>query len=117
MVKPQRAVVALILTLTASAWAAPPSPSLIATPPQPKWTELTVQQKIVLAPLSDEWDSMEYYRQKKWLGIAVRFPSMTPQEQRRIQEQMQEWDKLSPEERQLAREKFKSATQLPADMR
>ena len=61
MVKPQLAIVALTLAiLAAPAGAASPSPSLIATPPQPKWTELSVQQKIVLAPLSDEWDSMEY---------------------------------------------------------
>ena len=65
MVKPQLAVAvaatALAFALTAApAWSASPSPSLIATPPQPKWTELSVQQRIVLAPLSDEWDSMEY---------------------------------------------------------
>ena len=120
MVKSQFAIAfaatALAFALTThSAWCATPSPSLIATPPQPKWTELTVQQRIVLAPLSDEWDSMEYYRQKKWLGIALRFHTLSPEEQRRIQEQMQEWDRLTPEERQLVREKFKSATQLPAD--
>ena len=122
MVKPQLAVAvaatALTFALTAApAWSASPSPLLIATPPQPKWTELSVQQRIVLAPLSDEWDSMEYYRQKKWLGIALRFHAMSPAEQRRIQEQMQEWDRLTPEERQLVREKFKSATQLSADQK
>lgn len=91
------------------------SPSLVVTPPQPTWSELTVQQKIVLAPLADDWDSLEYFRQKKWLGIVARFPGMTPEEQRRIQEQMQVWGKLTPEQRQLARENFKTATQLPAD--
>jgi len=96
-------------------WAESSSPSLIATPPQPKWSELTVQQKIVLAPLSDDWDSLEYYRQKKWLGIAARYPVMTPEEQRRIQVQMQAWGKLTPEQRQLARENFKTAKQLPVE--
>ena len=95
--------------------AATTSPSLIATTPQPKWSELTVQQKIVLAPLSDDWDSLEYYRQKKWLGIAAKFATMAPEEQRRIQGQMQEWGKLTPEQRQLARENFKTANQLPAE--
>jgi hypothetical protein len=74
---------------------------------------LTVQQKIVLAPISDDWDSLEYYRQKKWLSIVTRFPSMAPEEQRRIQGQMQEWDKLSAEQRQQARQNFKTASQLP----
>ncbi len=100
--------------LSTSGWTATSSPSLIATPPQPKWSELTVQQKIVLAPLSDDWDSLEYFRQKKWLTIVANFPKMSSDEQRRIQGQMQEWGKMTPEQRQLARENFKTANQLPA---
>jgi len=76
-----------------------------------------VQQKTVLAPLSDDWDSLEYHRQKKWLGIVSRFPEMTPQEQRRIQIQMQEWGKLTDEERQQARENYISAKQLPIEQK
>ena len=37
------------------------------------------------------------------------------EEQRRIQKQMQEWGKLTPEERQLARENFKAAKDLPIE--
>lgn len=92
-----------------------PGPSVIATPPQPQWSELTVEQKVILAPLSDDWDAMEYYRQKKWLGITRRFASLTPAEQRRIQEQMQAWGKLTPEQRNVARENFKTASKLPAE--
>jgi len=114
MVKTRLVGIAFCWVLATSGWAATSSPSLIATPPQPKWSELTVQQKIILAPLSDDWDSLEYYRQKKWLTIVARFPAMTPEEQRRIQEQMQEWGKLTPEDRQLARENFKTANQLPS---
>jgi hypothetical protein len=90
-------------------------PSAIVTPAQPQWTELTVEQKIVLAPLSDDWDALESNRQKKWLGIVRRFASMTPAEQRRIQTQMQEWGKLTPAQRALARENFITASQLPAE--
>ena len=74
-----------------------------------------MQQKIVLAPLSDDWDSLENYRQKKWLHIVTRFSSISPEEQRRIQGQMQEWDKLTSEERQLARENFKAANKLSTE--
>jgi hypothetical protein len=115
----QTRLVGLILCclLATTGWAATSSPSLIATPPQPKWSELTVQQKIVLAPLSDDWDSLVYYRQKKWLSIVARFPTMTPEEQHRVQGQMQKWGKLSSEQRQLAREKFKTANRLPVEKR
>ncbi|MEO8411598.1 MAG: DUF3106 domain-containing protein, partial [Propionivibrio sp.] len=77
------------------------------------WSELTVPQKIILAPLADDWDSLESYRQKKWLGIAARFLSMAPLEQRRIQGQMQAWGKMTPDERELARRNFLTTNQLP----
>ena len=115
MAKAHLAAVVLCTLLAAPGWAITPSPALVATPPQPQWSELTVQQKIVLAPLSDDWDSLEYFRQKKWLGIAARFPTMSSQEQRRIQAQMQEWGKLTQEQRELARENFKAASQLPIE--
>ena len=115
MVKTRRIGIILSFLLATSGWAETSSPSLVATPPQPIWSELTVQQKIILAPLSSDWDSLPFFRQKKWLGIATRFPTMTPEEQRRIQGQMQAWGKLTPEQRQLARENFKTAKQLPVE--
>ena len=115
MAKKRHAAVILSFFLTLTAWAATPSPSLVATTPQPMWSELSIQQKVILAPLSDDWDSLESYRQKKWLVIVGRFSAMTPDEQRRVQGQMQEWGKLSSEQRQLARENFKNVKQLPAE--
>ena len=114
MVKTRLAAIILSALLITPGWAETTSPSLVVTPPQPKWSELTVQQKIILAPLADDWDSLEYFRQKTWLDIVTRFATMTPEEQRRIQVQMQEWGKLTPAQRQLARENFKTANQLPA---
>lgn len=112
------ALVAIATMLLAhTGWAAPSNPALMVTPPQPTWQELTVPQKIVLAPLSDDWDAMEYYRQKKWLSIATRFPEMSPEEQRRIQAQMQTWSKLSPEERIAARELYRQTARMPSDQK
>ena len=115
MAKKHWVAIILISLLASSSWAATPVPSLMATPPQPAWSELSVPQKIILAPLSDDWDSLESYRQKKWLGIAERFASMSPLEQRRIQSQMQVWGKLTPEQRELARKNFLTAKQLPEE--
>ena len=115
MVKTRFVGIIFCCFMATTGWAETSSPSLIITSPQPKWSDLEVPQRIVLAPLSDDWDSLEYYRQKKWINIAARFPSMTPSEQRRIQGQMQEWGKLSQEQRELARENFKTASQLPAE--
>ena len=97
MAKALLAVIVLCGTLATPIWAAMTRPTLVATPPQPQWSELTVKQKIVLAPLSDDWDSLEYFRQKMWLGIATRLQNMMTQEQRRIQIQMQAWGKFTQE--------------------
>ena len=117
MAKTRFAAIVFGCLLLTSVCAEIASPSLVVTPPQPKWSELTVRQKIVLAPLADDWDSLEYFRQKKWLSIVARFATMTPDEQRRIQAQMQEWGKLTPAQRELAREKFKTASQLSSEER
>ena len=115
MVKKRLVGIAFFSVLATSGWAVTTSPTRIVTPTQPKWSELTVPQRIVLAPLSDDWDSFENFRQKKWLSIATRFPGMALEEQRRIQKQMQGWGKLTAEERELARENFKAAKQLPIE--
>ena len=75
---------------------------------QPSWSQLTPEQKHVLAPLSTEWDKMEGFRRKKWLGIAQRYHSLTPDEQDRMQRRMTEWAKLTPDERKRARDKYKA---------
>ena len=113
MAKKQFAGIVFFLAFVTTGWAAPLSPSLIATPPQPQWSELLVQQKIILAPLADGWDSLEYYQQKKWLSIVERFSSMSSLEQRRVQRQMQEWGGLTPEQQDAARKNFKLTSQLP----
>ena len=50
---------------------------------QPAWEELKPQQKEALAPLAQEWNGMGPAKKKKWLGIAKRYPHMTPEDQHR----------------------------------
>ncbi|HEV7929114.1 MAG TPA: DUF3106 domain-containing protein, partial [Nitrosospira sp.] len=45
---------------------------------KPSWSELKPQQREVLAPLAQEWNDMDPAKKKKWLGIAKRYPGMTP---------------------------------------
>lgn len=104
---------ALILALSLNTAAlATPSPVVVATPPQPTWRSLSAEQQTVLAPLAGEWDRMENYRRKKWLGIAQRYKTMKPEEQQRLQEKMRDWARLTPEQRLAAREKFKEFNQM-----
>ena len=108
---------AISLALAGAAQASPPATVLIGTPPQPGWSLLSTQQKIILAPLVGDWDQMDNIRRKKWLGIAERFPKMTPEEQARVQERMREWAALTPAQRAKVRDSYKEFNQLDPDKR
>jgi len=72
-----KALLALALWLSISISA------LAAAPPKkpPTWAELTQVQQQVLAPLAPEWNKLDDQRKRKWLGIAKRYPKMSPEEQ------------------------------------
>lgn len=94
-----------------------PTTVVIGTLPQPAWSQLSTQQKIILAPLANDWETIENVRKKKWLGIADRYPSMKPDEQLRTQERMREWARLTPEQRAKVRDSYKDFNQLPPEQK
>ncbi|MGV8899637.1 MAG: DUF3106 domain-containing protein [Burkholderiaceae bacterium] len=76
------------------------------------WVTLSAQQQQALAPLSADWDSLDATRQKKWLGIVNKFPSLKPEERIRAQNRMRVWVELSPEQRRIARENYWRAKKI-----
>ncbi len=84
---------------------------------QPQWSALTPEQKAILAPLAKEWNEMDAFRRKKWLGIAQRYPTMSPDEQVSMQRNMKQWARLAPEERKAAREKYKTLKKVTPEER
>lgn len=82
---------------------------------QPNWAKLAPEQKAILTPLAREWDAMDAFQRKKWLGIAQRYPSMSPAEQASMQRNMRGWARLAPEERKAAREKYKKLKKVPPE--
>lgn len=109
--------ISLALMLGGPAMADPPTTAVIGTPPQPGWSLLSTQQKIILAPLAAEWDTMENIRRKKWLLIADRFPKMSQEEQQRVQQRMRDWARLTPEQRSKVRDSYKEFNQLPQEQK
>lgn len=83
----------------------------------PAWSELSASQREALAPLKDGWSSLDGQSKDKWVEVAGRFHGMPPERQRRVQERMAEWSRLSPEERGQARKNFKESRQLPLEER
>ncbi len=91
---------------------------LLAAPPakkQPNWAELTPAQQTVLAPLQTRWDRLSGQRKAMWLGIAQAYPSMSPDDQKKVQRRLQRWVKLTPDERKTVRQSYRSLQQLPPE--
>ncbi|MFO1283302.1 MAG: DUF3106 domain-containing protein, partial [Burkholderiales bacterium] len=75
--------------LAAALFVLAPAPSLAQIAlKSPRWTELSPQEREVLAPLAQDWDKLDAQRKQKWRGIAQRYPKMSADEQAKIQEQM-----------------------------
>ena len=100
----------------AAAVAAQPKPlpvQRIVDASGPTWATLTPEQRAALAPLKEDWSSIDAPRKAKWLDLAGRYPTMPASEQKRMQARMTEWARMSPQERGQARLNFQRAKQLP----
>jgi len=86
-------------------------------PTQLLWKELSQAQKLALAPLERDWDSLDASRRRKWLDVAGRLPKLQADEQVRMQERMSDWARLTPTERQQARIGFQVTQQVKSDER
>ncbi|MDH4188772.1 MAG: DUF3106 domain-containing protein [Betaproteobacteria bacterium] len=97
------------------------SVSAIAAQPQqkrnPVWTDLTSQEREILAPLAEDWNNLDPARKRKWRGIANRYPKMNPTAQRRVQMRMEAWAKLTPEQRRAARDGYRRIEKIPPEKR
>jgi len=79
---------------------------------KPLWHDLSNAQQVALAPLEPEWDRMEGPRKRKWIEMSARFASMPASEQQRVHERMRQWMKLTPAQRELARENYSKTSRL-----
>ncbi len=81
------------------------------------WHQLSGAQRQVLAPLQEHWAGMDDISRDKWLGVAERYPKLSPAEQGRVRERMAQWSKVPAQERGEARLRFQQSRQLTPDER
>jgi hypothetical protein len=95
----------------------PPSRATRSKVTRPYWNDLTPAQRDALAPVAAEWDKLGSFRKKKWLELANRYATMSPEEQSRMQQRMRDWVKLSPEQRREARQSYNRVRKLTPEQR
>jgi len=88
------------------------APAAVKPEVKPYWTELTPAQQQVLGPLASQWGQLDNNHKVKWIAISNKYPSMTPEQQTRLQSNIREWAKLTPEQHRLARESYAKAKKL-----
>lgn len=95
------------------------APVVQAAPPLagPAWSSLSPAQRTALAPLERDWAGIDAPRKQKWLEIAARFDRMAPDERSRVQQRMSDWVRLSPKQRNEARQNFQGAKELSTEER
>ncbi|SAK40702.1 DUF3106 domain-containing protein [Caballeronia ptereochthonis] len=81
------------------------------------WSHLTEAQHVALAPFATQWDSFSDERKQKWLKIASRFHRMSPEAQKHLHQRMEEWVRLTPDQRKVARENYQVSKAVPLEKR
>ncbi|KNH09125.1 putative transmembrane protein [Candidatus Burkholderia brachyanthoides] len=81
------------------------------------WSHLTDAQRVALAPFEKQWDSFSDERKQKWLKIASRYHRMSAEAQEKLHKRMEEWVRLTPDERKVARENYQVSKQVPLEKR
>ena len=79
---------------------------------QPLWSELSPAQRQVLGPFADKWNALPVTEKRAWAELALRFPAMKPDEQKRVERRIAEWAELTPEQRRIARANYVIAQQV-----
>jgi Protein of unknown function (DUF3106) len=104
------------------AWALKPDAPSAALPLEMprgdnEWGSLSTQERAILQPLSSQWAALPDDVQDKWIGVARRYPTLSPEAQARVRGRMTDWSQASPKQRSEARLRFQNARELPADQR
>ncbi len=70
------------------------------------WVQLTDEQRKVLAPLGNEWNTLRPWQREKMLDIVRDYPKMDAEKQQRIQKRLNTWSRMTPYERENARKRY-----------
>ena len=102
--------------LTAFAWVAGAQPSAERQKaPQKPWSALAPEERRILGPVADSWDTLPGYQQQRLISSARRYPTLQPIQKERFDTRIRDWATMSPEQRRAARETYQGLRKLPPE--
>ncbi|MCP5278269.1 MAG: DUF3106 domain-containing protein [Thiobacillus sp.] len=82
---------------------------------QHPWSGLSTAERSALAPLASDWNLFPGVQQERLLAVARHYPTLSPQQQLLLQKRLRAWSRLTPEQRQAARQNLSRIQTLPAE--
>ncbi|MEO8022787.1 DUF3106 domain-containing protein [Polaromonas sp.] len=100
----------------ASAPPTPPKTVVAQATSSPAWAELNAAQREILKPLASTWPALSQGHKRKWLQMAKSYPTLSADEQVKMQGRMKEWVALTPQQRAQARLNFAKTKELSQEL-
>ena len=91
------------------------APAALQVESGPGWETLTTLQKLALYPLSERWAHISETQKRRWLTLAVNFPTLSPEEQKKFLDRITDWASLSAQQRNQARLNYAVTNRLARD--
>ena len=65
--------------------------------------------------LQDEWAQLDESQQRNFVDLARHYPTLTAEEKLRFRNRLEAWHRLTPAQRQAARDKYQAFSQVPEE--
>lgn len=72
------------------------------------WSELSGKQQELLAPLKNEWSSMNNAQRERWLKVGRNYENAPVERQEIMRDRVSTWSEMSPRDKAAARENYKA---------
>ncbi len=79
------------------------------------WHLLSGEQQEALAPLAQEWDKLPASDQQQLLNTAKGYKRLGGEEKARFHTSLPAWARLTPAQREAARDKYKAFQKVPLE--
>ena len=81
--------------------------------PQTPWTSLKPEERHILGPVADRWETFPGYQQQRLITSARKYPTLQPIQKERFDARLRGWAEMTPEQRRAARETYQGLRRLP----